>query len=527
MSRLFVSAARKSSGKTTVTAGLCAALARRGWRVRPFKKGPDYIDPMWLSRAAGRPCINLDFHTMTDAEIRARIGPARGGVARDIAVIEGNKGLFDGLDVGGADSNAALARALGAPVLLVLDARGMTRGVAPLLLGYRAFDPRLDIAGVILNNTGGARHESKLRAAIERYTDLTVLGALRFDSALGIKERHLGLVTCGEAAAGGAATETATPVAGVIDALARALAAQVDLEAVEAIAARAPAAGRPRPPLPRKRESGIYPSPRPPKPQKAPDAGSGRVWRDGAPAAAGVTAALAPAAEVTVAIARDAAFTFYYADDLAAFADHGARLVPFDTLKDAALPGADALYIGGGFPETHAAQLAGNRALLDAVKRFVERGGPVYAECGGLMYLARSLTWGGQTWDMAGALPARIEMSERPVGRGYVVLRETGHAPWPAADDGNGGGGGGNGSGNGDIPAHEFHYSRLQLPADAPVKFAYRVQRGHGIDGRFDGLVHANVLANYSHFRNTAANPWIARFVSFVRAHKAGAGRAV
>jgi len=228
-------------------------------------------------------------------------------------------------------------------------------------------------------------------------------------------------------------------------------------------------------------------------------------------------AAIAPAAEVTVAIARDAAFTFYYADDLAAFADHGARRVPFDTLKDAVLPGADALYIGGGFPETHAAQLAGNRAMRTAVKRFVERGGPVYAVCGGLMYLARSLTWGGQTWDMAGALPARIQMTERPVGRGYVVLRETGHAPWPAAGAGHGR----------DIPAHEFHYSRLQLPADAPFKFAYRVQRGHGINGCFDGLVHANVLANYSHFRNTAANPWIARFISFVRAHKAGAGPVV
>ncbi|MDD9874544.1 MAG: cobyrinic acid a,c-diamide synthase, partial [Gammaproteobacteria bacterium] len=127
MHRLLVSAARKSSGKTTIAAGLCAALRRRGWRVHPFKKGPDYIDPMWLSRAAGRPCINLDFHTMTDAEIRARLGAVRAG---EMGIIEGNKGLFDGLDVGGADSNAALAKALGAPVLLVLDARGMTRGVA-------------------------------------------------------------------------------------------------------------------------------------------------------------------------------------------------------------------------------------------------------------------------------------------------------------------------------------------------------------------------------------------------------------
>lgn len=460
MSRLFLSATRKSSGKTTIAVGLCAALTKRGLKIRPFKKGPDYIDPMWLSRAAGSPCINLDFHTMGADEIRTAC--RRHGAGGDFAVIEGNKGLFDGLDPAGSDSNAALAKALGAPVLLVLDAKGMTRGVAPLLLGYASFDPAVKISGVILNKVGGARHESKLRAAVENYTDIAVLGAVHVDRGLKIAERHLGLIPDREDAA----------AAAIIENITRAVTAQVDLDAVVAMARRA---------------APFVPFPLPP-PQAQP-------------------------ANITVAIARDAAFGFYYADDLDAFETQGARLLPFDAMNDATLPEADGLYIGGGFPETHAAALSRNGAMRAAVKGFVARGGPVYAECGGLMYLAQSLTWSGSTWDMAGAIPVRVEMTERPVGRGYVVLRETGQGLWPADDDASE-----TEARSVDIPAHEFHYSRpTGLAADA--RFAYRVERGYGINGRFDGLVHGNTLANYCHFRNTAANPWVKRFVGFVRAH--------
>ena len=469
MSRLYLSATRKSSGKTTIAIGLCAALARHGREVRPFKKGPDYIDPMWLSRAAGNPCINLDFHTMQAAEIRAAYSGHAG--AGDFAVIEGNKGLFDGVDLHGSDSNAALAKTLDAPVVLVLDASGITRGVAPLLLGYQTFDPDIKISGVILNRVGGARHESKLRAAIEYYTDIAVLGAVQADRNITIAERHLGLITDTEEAA----------AAGVIENITNAVAAQVDLEAVRSLADNAApfvvAAVPPRTP---------------------------------------------PPADLKIGIARDSAFGFYYADDLSAFETHGARLIPFDTLNDATLPEVDGLYIGGGFPETNAAALSANHAMRTAVKCFVERGGPVYAECGGLMYLAQSLTGSGGTWDMAGAISGRIEMTERPVGRGYVVLRETGHGLWPPED----------GGASRDIPAHEFHYSRYSWDPSSPpspaddARFAYQVKRGTGISGRpdgprFDGLIHRNVLANYAHFRNTAANPWVKRFTGFVRAHKA------
>ncbi|MGI9310448.1 MAG: cobyrinate a,c-diamide synthase [bacterium] len=464
MPRLLLSATRKSSGKTTVALGLCAALALRGRAVRPFKKGPDYIDPMWLARAAGASCINLDFHVMPADELRAAFAHhARDDTGECVAVIEGNKGLFDGMNPDGSDSNAALAKLLGAPTLLILDARGMTRGAAAHVLGHQAFDPQLPLAGVILNRVGGARHESKLRAALERHTDVAVLGAVHADRALEIGERHLGLITAAEHAA---AEEK-------IERIAAAIAAQVDLDAVESIA-------------------------------------------DSADAFASVDASFAPRddprADLAIGIARDSAFSFYYADDLRAFAAHGARLIPFDTLRDDALPAVDGLYLGGGFPETHASALSANRAMRDAVKRFVERGGPVYAECGGLMYLSRRLTLtDGGAHDMAGAIPARVAMTERPVGRGYVRLVETGDGLWPARA---------NAAASPTIPAHEFHYSKLEMRAD-DARFAYRVERGHGLDGCFDGLVHRNALASYSHLRHTAANPWVARFVAFVRACKA------
>ena len=198
MHRFLISAAHKSSGKTTVSIGLAAALRGRRLSVQPYKKGPDYIDPLWLAVAAGRPCYNLDFFLSPDGELRQQF--ARHGHDADVCLVEGNKGLYDGLDLEGSNSNAALARLLDLPVVLVLDARGMTRGIAPLILGYQAFDPKIRIAGVILNRLGGRRHESKLRAVIEHYTDVPVIGAVQEDAELALVERHLGLMPANESA---------------------------------------------------------------------------------------------------------------------------------------------------------------------------------------------------------------------------------------------------------------------------------------------------------------------------------------
>jgi len=223
----YIAAAHKSSGKTSVSTGLAAALTQRGLAVQPFKKGPDYIDPLWLGRAAGTACYNLDFFTMSHAEILSTF--ANRAAMADISLIEGNKGLFDGLDVEGTDSNAALAKMLSAPVILVIDATGMTRGVAALVRGYLDFDEDVDIRGVILNKVGGSRHEGKLRAALERYTDTEVLGAIGRNQALEIPERHLGLIPANEAEDADA----------TIARLANGVAAGVDIDRLIDIAGRA------------------------------------------------------------------------------------------------------------------------------------------------------------------------------------------------------------------------------------------------------------------------------------------------
>lgn len=467
MPRLFLSATHKSSGKTTVSIGLCAALRARGRIVQPFKKGPDFIDPLWLSQAADRPCRNLDHHTMGDAALRAFFRRHAGSA--DIALIEGNKGLYDGVDPEGRDCGAALAELLKAPVLLIVDATGMTRGIAPLLIGYRQFAPDLPIAGVLLNKVGGARHEAKLRRAVEHYTDLPVLGALARDPTLEICERHLGLIPANEH---GQADER-------IAAIAARVAAAVDLDWIEAIAASAP-------PLPAPSLS-VAPSP-------AGQAARGR-------------AAVAPrpgGRRRRLGFARDRAFGFYYQDDLDAFATAGVELVPFDTLVDRHLPpNLDGLFLGGGFPESHLAALEANHELRLEIATQALRGLPIYAECGGLMYLSRSLTHQGRRYAMVGALAADAVMGARPQGKGYVELRETPDAPWPSAGHG------------ATLPAHEFHYGRLENVCPN-TRFAYEVMRGHGITGRHDGIVSANILASFAHLRGVGADPWPARFAAFL-----------
>ncbi len=453
MNRLLVSAAHKSSGKTTVTLGLCAALSQQGQRVQPFKKGPDYIDPMWLAQASGRPCYNLDPYLMTAAQIRALFGRHASGA--DISIVEGNKGLYDGLSLDGSNSNAALAHLLELPVLLVIDARGMTRGIAPLILGYQAFDRQLRIGGVILNRLGGSRHEAKLRAVIEHYTDVPVLGAIAEDEELAVAERHLGLMPSNEHA----------QAAEQVQRIGARIAAQVDLAAVRALAASATPLACEAPPAP----------------------------------------APVPAAQrVRIAIARDQAFGFYYPDDLQALEAAGAELLPFDTLRDAALPPrSDGLFIGGGFPELFLPQLQANAALRTQIAERIDAGLPVYAECGGLMYLARSIAWQGQTGRMVGAIPADVVMHRKPVGRGYVTLQGGAHMPWPLLRAR-------------EVRAHEFHYSALS-PLPAGSRYAWGVSRGHGIDGQVDGWVHRNVLAGYAHLRSLGPDGWAPAFVDFVR----------
>jgi cobyrinic acid a,c-diamide synthase len=453
MAHIFISAAHKSSGKTTLSIGLCAAFKNQGLSVQPFKKGPDYIDPMWLSRAAGRPCYNLDFHTQTHDEIVNSF--AQHGHDADISIIEGNKGLYDGLDLDGGNSNAALATVLDSPVILVIDAQGMTRGIAPLILGYQAFEPNINIAGVILNQLGGSRHESKLRAVIEHYTDVPVVGAVHRNPDLNIQERHLGLVPSNEMAS----------VEQQIQLVANIIKDQVDLPKLQQIA-----------------ETAATPGYQPTSVEQKPQ-------------------------DIRIGITQDAAFGFYYADDIEAFKRAGAELVPVNTLTDTQLPNIDGLFIGGGFPETQMQNLESNASLRTSIRNAIESDLPVYAECGGLMYLTRSLSWQDKQCKMVGAIPADTLMHTRPQGRGYVKLIETDNALWPHK------------TGDKIVHAHEFHYSSL-TNIDPDLQYAYKVQRGHGINGVHDGIIYRNVFACYTHLRDVDNNRWVNRFVQFVRNFK-------
>ncbi len=442
--RFMIAAAHKSSGKTVISTGLAQAFAAKG--ITTFKKGPDYIDPMWLAQASGRACYNLDFNTMCGEDLLPFF-TARAGA---LTLVEANKGLYDGVSMDGSDSNAALAKYLDLPVILVIDTGGMTRGIAPLLAGYRAFDPWVNIAGVILNKVGGPRHEKKLREAVERYTDIPVVGAVHRNAKLEIGERHLGLTTPAESNA----------LDDMITAFGDIVGSSVDLEAIERIAATAP----------------DLPTPPAAKPLPMPD--------------------------VKIAIAQDRAFGFYYPDDLELFAASGAQLVPFDTMRDAALPDCDGLFIGGGFPEMFISELTANDSLRAEIRTKIEVGLPSYAECGGLMYLCRSMSHDGNTAPMVGAIAADAIMEKRPQGRGYTRFSNRDEHPWPECPEVR--------------AAHEFHYARLDN-VDPTLPYARDVTRGYGVDGKHDGILVHNALAGFCHLRSSGRRPWVPQFVDFVR----------
>jgi cobyrinic acid a,c-diamide synthase len=452
VAQLLFSAAHKSSGKTTITLGICAALARAGMQVQSFKKGPDYIDPMWLGHAAGRPCYNLDFHTMPHQELLQQF--SRRSQGADISIIEGNMGLFDSLDVEGSMSNASLAKLLDTPVVLVLDVKGATRSIIPIILGFQQFDPDLNIAGLILNKVAGTRHEQRLREVIAHYCDIPVLGAVHRDERLSIDERHLGLIPSNEESAAGAKLNQVADI----------IAEQVDLKALQTLAATAEL-----------------------------------------PTLEPLNASPATEVDVRIAYASDAAFGFYYPDDLEALQAAGAELIPFDTLQDNALPqDIDGLLIGGGFPETQMAALEANQPMRKAIRSAIEGDLPCYAECGGLMYLSRSVHWKDDHHEMVGIIPGDCVMHEKPVGRGYARITETSAMPWSGSEAGV------------EHHVHEFHYSSLEnLPND--LTYAYTMGRGVGIDRQQDGLVYRNLLANYVHLRSVGDNHWAERFVQFVR----------
>jgi len=439
---LIVAAPASGSGKTSVTLGLMGALRRQGLRVAPFKVGPDYIDPGHHAAVCGRPSRNLDGWMCSREWVAQSF--AAGCRDADLAIVEGVMGLFDGASADSeAGSSAEIARWLNGRILLVVDARAQARSAAALVKGFVEFAPGLEFAGVVFNRVGSANHAELLRAAVAATPGLPpVLGCLPRDEALTLGERHLGLVTADAANLAAGYARLADWVAAHLD-----LAALLGAESA-AVAAPEPATG------------------------------------------------VASPARVRIGVARDSAFCFYYPDNLELLERAGAELVFFSPLADAGLPERlDGLYLGGGYPELSAAQLAANRPLLAELKTVAAAGLPIYAECGGLMTLAEAI----DGWPMAGVFPGQARMLPRRKALGYREIRFTVDTPLgPAGTVARG---------------HEFHYSELALPAAVPR--CYRVSDRSGRPTATEGYLQRNVLGSYVHL-HFGSNPRLAQgFVDF------------
>ncbi len=417
-------------------------MSRRGHKVAPFKKGPDYIDAAWLAQAAGRSCRNLDPWLMPEDTIQGLFS-LHASKTR-ISIMEGNRGLFDGMDAQGSNSTAELCRILSMPVLLILPVVKQTRTAAAIVLGCEQFAQKhkIKLGGVVLNRVATARQKRVICQAIEDYTETPVLGAIpRLKDTSLIAGRHLGLIPVAEQA------EPRT----MLDFAAQVMEDHVDLDAVLAMAD----------------EAGTMPVMTP-------------VDHD------------APQAKVRIGVVRDGAFNFYYPENLQALEDAGARLVMVDALQDDRLPQLDALYVGGGFPETHLGRLERNKALRNDIRSAAAKGLPVYAECGGLMFLCDEVRTADGAASMCGVLPYTVTMHKKPAGHGYCELLVEKPNPFYAVGE--------------VLRGHEFHYSRVEQDTSATAVCAMR--RGTGLGNGRDGLCFQNVWASYTHIHAAGLPQW-------------------
>jgi cobyrinic acid a,c-diamide synthase len=460
--RLVIAGLGGDTGKTAVSVGLCRVWQKQGHNVIPFKKGPDYIDMGWLSRGAGYPCFNIDLFLMNKEQVLSSF--MLNTKNADIVVIEGNRGLYDGMDLEGSVSTAEIAKLLKLPVILVIDCTKVTRTVAALVLGCQMFDPDVPLKGVILNKLAGLRHESTVRKSIEYYCNLPVVGAIPKLKNIEFPGRHLGLVPPQE-----------HPMAEEsIDKAAEVMGKYLDIEQLWQIAHLAP---------PIEVSSRFENPPSPPFTK----GGMGGL--------------------INIGIIRDSAFQFYYQENLDALRRAGAQLIEFSALTDTLPPSLDALYIGGGFPETHAPALAENTGLRHEIKMLAEKGMPIYAECGGLMYLSKELLWEDKTYPMAGVLPAVIGISRKPKGHGYTVI-EVG-APNPFFKTGQ------------ILHGHEFHYSSmLTMDTTDQYSFVFKMIKGEGITNGMDGVCYRNVLATYTHLHAMGTPEWVEGMIKAAGAYK-------
>jgi cobyrinic acid a,c-diamide synthase len=443
--RLIFAALRGGAGKTTLSVAMTIALRKQGITVTPFKKGPDYIDAAWLSQAASGPCYNLDTYLMgTEQVVRSF---SRHAAESAVSIIEGNRGLFDGVNAAGEFSTAELAKLLHAPVILIVDCDKVTRTAAAMVLGCKSLDPEVDLRGVILSRVNGSRHASVIRQSIEEYTGLPVYGIVPRLPDLPFVQRHMGLIPPDERNRIHQALEKAGTIASDY----------LDIPDLLGVARSASPWS-----------IDAFPNP---------------TWSDNA-----------LEDPITIGVIKDTAFQFYYQENIEALTDRGAKVIQISALTEKILPPVDALYIGGGFPETHAGRLAANESFRLSVRRAAEAGLPIYAECGGFIYLGESLTIGDHHYPMAGALPVAFGLENRPQGHGYTVLAVDQENPFfPVGTT---------------ITGHEFHYCRILSQRCDETHTAFHVLKGTGIGGQREGLCRKNILAGFTHLHALGTPEW-------------------
>ncbi len=456
---IIISALRGGAGKSILSIGITAALRDTGKTVAPFKKGPDYIDAGWLALAAGRPCYNLDIFIADGNSVKNSY--LKHSIQNDIAVVEGNRGLFDGIDVEGTTSTAEIAKLLDLPVLMCVDCTKTTRTMAAVITGCMQFDPDVKLKGVVLNRVAGSRHENILRRSLEHHCGIPVLGAIPKLKAHDFPERHMGLVP----------TPEHEWAARSVDAASKMVKNNIDLDTLLQIAEEYTG----RIDLEKEPLTEIFD-------------GKKRVSK---------TQKGGPAPQICVL--RDSAFQFYYQDNLDALESAGAELVFASPLTDESLPPMDALYIGGGFPETHADELSKNVKFREGIKSLADNGMPVYAECGGLIYLGEKLDMDGQSYKMTGIFPIVFGLSKRPQGHGYTLIRVDRENPFFEKGT--------------EIKGHEFRYSTILEWRGSDSDMVFSTVRGTGFQNKRDGIRYKNVLAGYTHLHALGTPDWAPSFV--------------
>ena len=472
---VVVAGLRGGSGKTIVSLGIAAAWKRKNIVISPFKKGPDYIDAGWLSLAAGRPCYNLDTF-LCDPEV-VKESFAFHSQNCDIALVEGNRGLYDGIDTDGTTSTAELARLLNLPVVLVLDCTKSTRTMAALVLGCQNFDPRIRIIGVILNQVAGKRHKEKVAANIEQFCHLPVFGAIPKLSSQDFPERHMGLLTSAEHQFSSKALASVKEMAQQhIDLTALYQAVIQDCKSVETK-------------------------------NRALQSKSGIVSGGPAHVFSQAVSAHNEGPEAVIGVIRDSAFQFYYPDNLEALKNLGAKIVFISPLSQDRLPEVDAVYMGGGFPETHAPQLAENNGFRDHLKALSLNGLPIYAECGGLIFLGKSIRLDGREYPMSGILPVWFGLSIKPQGHGYTRVKVVNQNPFYRIGE--------------TLKGHEFRYSKILKIEFQDHEMAFSMERGKGVVDKKDGFFKNNTFGTYTHIHALGSVSWAPSLLDKARAYKA------